>query len=56
MMESLYLQIDDLRECRQAWIAYEEYWRDECQYRRQEWPGYEPKNLPRGVFEIDLDE
>lgn len=52
--ESLRLQIDDLREQRQAWVEWEEWRRDEEQYRREEWLGYKPSKVQRGVIVTDI--
>jgi hypothetical protein len=50
------LQMDDLREQRQAWCEWLEYvrWLDE--HRRQEWLGYRESTSPRGVIETDITE
>lgn len=55
-MESLSIQIDDLREHRQAWREYAEWWRDEEQYRKDEWIDYRPWSGPRGVIETEISD
>lgn len=55
-MEHASLQIDDLREMRQAYYEYEQYRRDELQYRREEWPEWRDHPVQRGVVEVDMGE
>lgn len=55
-MSHLLMQFDDLRECRQAWTEWEEWRRDEEQYRREEWIGYRESSASRGVIQTDISE
>lgn len=50
------IQMDDLREQRQSWVEYWEWWLEELQRRRDEWPGYRDYSAPRGYIEIDITE